>query len=155
MKQAYFLMGLLVAVAPATHAVDFNKEALKSMQQEGHKIVEESADARMYRAGGGFCLGSAGQKLVIKACNNGDQSQKWRMNDSQQLVAHDGRCVGIAAGDAVLQKCGGAKNQKWSQDGKKRLVNNARQCLQFLGDTAAGSSVASANCNKTSRQVWN
>ncbi|MBA6413341.1 ricin-type beta-trefoil lectin domain protein [Parahaliea sp. F7430] len=156
MKPAYMLIALLVATAaPAVNAVSFNKEALKAMQQEGHKIVEQAESKRLYRAGAGLCLDSTGPRAVLKACNDKEAKQNWTSNEQQQLVASDGRCLGIANGAAVLQKCSAAKNQQWQHDDKKRLVNNLQQCLQFQGNLVAGANVIPAQCNDAPRQVWN
>jgi hypothetical protein len=121
------------------------------MQQEGHKIVEESQGRRAYKAAGGLCLDIAGAGLVVKTCNGNAKTQKWIMDDQRRLVAHDGRCVG----GVQLQKCGGAPAQKWAHDGKKRLANDAKKCLQPQGNPVkSGATVMAVSCSKAPNQVW-
>ena len=151
MKQLYLLTALFLAAGPTAHAVDLNKDALKSMQQEGERLMDESKGGRAYKMAGGHCLDVYGPGLVLQKCNAKINNQKWRMDDQQRLVGHDGRCV---AG-AKLQKCGKGKNQKWKLDGKKRLANNAGQCLQAQGNPPkAGSNVTAVKCNNSKSQVW-
>jgi len=152
MKQAYFLAALMVVLGPAANAVEFNTDALKSMQEEGHKIVAESKGARAYKASGGHCLDIAGAALVIRACNAKAKTQMWNFDGQGRLVAHDGRCVT----GSQLQKCGAAKTAKWKLDGQKRLANATMQCLQIQGNPPKpGAKVVAAACNKSPNQVWN
>ena len=142
----------LCVVAVSAYGVDLNKDALKSMQQEGHKIVEESQGGRSFKSNTGHCLDIAGKALLIKACGNNVGSQKWRFDDKGRLVAHDKRCVG---GNGHLQSCNNSKEQKWKLDGKKRLANAAGKCLQPQGNPPkAGSKIASAGCSGAGRQAW-
>jgi len=151
MKHASLLVGLLaVACVPVANAVDLNKEALKSMQEEGHKLLEESQGGRAYRSGGGLCLDTAGAKLVVKPCNDG-ASQQWSLQEGGHLMAHTGQCVN----DSSLAKCGSGPVQSWKHDGRQRLSNGKNQCLQVQGTPAkAGASVVTARCNKSASQVW-
>ena len=152
MKQAYFLAALMVVLGPVANAVEFNTDALKSMQEEGHKIVAESKGARAYKAAGGQCLDIAGAALVIRACNAKAKTQMWNFDGQGRLVAHDGRCVT----GSQLQKCGAANTGKWKLDGQKRLANGAKQCLQIQGNPPKpGAKVVAAACNKSPNQVWN
>ena len=152
MKQAYFLAALMVVLGPVANAVEFNTDALKSMQEEGHKIVAESKGARAYKAAGGHCLDIAGAALVIRACNAKAKTQMWKFDGQSRMVAHDGRCVTASQ----LQKCGAAKTAKWKLDGQKRLANAAMQCLQIQGNPPKpGAKVVAAACNKSPNQVWN
>lgn len=151
MKQYSLFIAFLLVITPMVHAVDLNTEALKSMQQEGHKIVDEAQDRKTYKSAGGHCLDVAGSGLVVKKCNAKAKTQQWLMDSKARLVAHDGRCV---AG-ALLQKCGSGKSQKWKLDGQKRLANNAKQCLQAQGNPPKpGAKVVVATCGKASNQAW-
>jgi len=144
-------IALCLATAGA-QAVTLNKDALKSMQQEGHKIVEESQGGRVFKSNTGQCLDSAGKALLIKQCGNKVASQLWRFDDKGRLVAHDGRCIG---GNAQLQKCNNNKEQQWKLDGKKRLAGGGGKCLQPQGNPPkAGSKIAAVNCSGAGRQVW-
>ena len=53
MKQRTLWIALLALYLPGAGAVDFNTDALKSMQEEGHKIVEESQGLRAFKLSGG------------------------------------------------------------------------------------------------------
>ena len=150
MKQVFLAAAVALAGVSSAHAVDFNKDALKSMQEEGHKIAEE-AGGRTYSTANGLCLDVAGAALVVAPCDPKSKSQVWQIDGQSRLVAHDGRCV---AGDK-LQKCGSGNAQKWKVDDKKRLSNAAKQCLQPQGNPPkAGARVAAAGCSKAANQVW-
>jgi hypothetical protein len=151
MKQIFLLPALAAMLATGAQAVDLNTDALKTMQQEGHRIVEESEGGRAYKAANGFCLDVAGGGLVVHKCKDGSKTQKWTMDGQSRLVAHDGRCVG----GAQLAKCAAGPAQKWKHDGKKRLANHNKQCLQVQGNKPkGGAKVVAAACNKAAAQVW-
>ena len=151
MKQVFLLLTLAVALIPGVQAVELNKEAMKTMQQEGNRLLDEAKGGRAYKAGNNLCLDTAEGKLVVRKCKADANTQKWTMDSQSRLVAHDGRCV---AG-AQLAKCGGAKGQKWKHDGKKRLASQNKQCLQVQGNPPkAGAKVTAAACNKSVGQVW-
>lgn len=152
MKSRYGWIGAFCLAATGAHAVTLNTDALKSMQEEGHKIVEEAQGGREYRSNTGQCLDSAGKALLIKQCGNKAASQQWRSDDQGRLVAHDGRCVG---GNGQLQKCGGASEQRWGLDDKQRLANAAGKCLEPQGNPpAAGSKVVAVDCSGSGKQRW-
>jgi Ricin-type beta-trefoil lectin domain len=151
MKQAYFLATLMVFPGPVANAIEFNKEALKSMQAEGHKIVQEAAGGRAYQTSSGECLDIAGSGLVVRKCNAKAKSQMWSLDGQGHLVASDGRCV---AG-AQLQNCGEDKAGIWKLDGQQRLVNGAKQCLHVQANPPTpGAKVVAAPCSKAPNQVW-
>lgn len=152
MKQIFLLAALAVSLDQGAQAVELNKDAMKTMQQEGHRIVEESQGGRAYTAGNNLCLDTGGGGLIVRKCNGGAKAQKWKMDDQKHLVAHDGRCV---AG-AQLAKCGAGKGQKWKHDDKKRLSNQNKQCLQVQGNPPKeGAKVTVAACgNKVAGQTW-
>jgi hypothetical protein len=153
MKQVFLLVLATALLATGAQAVEFNTDALKSMQEEGHRIVEESQGGRPFKAANNFCLDVAGAGMVIRKCKAESKTQKWVTDGQSRLVAHDGRCVD----GARLVKCGGAKSQKWKHDGMKRLANNNKQCLQVQGSPLKGGAkiVAVACRDKTPNQVWN
>ena len=152
MKLKPVLVAMSVCLAASAHGVDLNKDALKSMQQQGHQIVEESQGGRSYKSNSGHCLDIAGKALLIKDCAAKADGQRWRFDDKGRLVAHDKRCVG---GNAQLQSCNNSKEQQWKLDGKKRLANGAGNCLQPRGNPPkAGSKIVSADCSGAGRQVW-
>ena len=127
---------------------------MKTMQKEGHKIVEESTAGRAFKLSGGQCLHAAGKNgasLSASKCNTKSNSQKWQLDGQGRLVAHSGSCVDVAGANAVLQKCSGSKSQQWKHDGKKRLANGDKKCLQ--GDGASGK-VSAAACSGAAGQVW-
>ncbi len=151
MKQAFLLAGLLAACIPTAQAVDLNKDAMKAMQQEGHKIVADSQGGRAFKTSNGLCLEVAGGGLTVKKCNGKASGQKWRFDDKKRLVASNGKCVD----GGKLKKCAGAPSQKWKLDGKKRLANNAKQCLQTqVTPPKSGTKVSAAACGKGGNQVW-
>lgn len=151
MKPVCLIAALAVSfTTTVANAVEFNKEALQSMQEEGHKIVEQ-AQGKTYKSAGGLCLDIAGAALVVRPCNAKSQSQIWKIDTESRLVAHDGRCV---AG-AQLQKCGAGNAQKWKVDEKKRLANTKQQCLQVQGNPPkAGAKVIAPACSQAPTQVW-
>lgn len=159
MKQAYLAAGLLALYLPAAGAVDFNTDALKSMQEEGHQIVEEEMGMRAFKSASGQCLqdsnpGKAGAQVVTRKCNAKSSQQKWRFDDKGRLAAMGGTCLSAgnkAGAGAVTQACGSSKSQQWQLDGKKRLANGAGQCLEGQKD----GSVATAGCSDSANQVWN
>ena len=164
MKQRTLWIALLALYLPGAGAVDFNTDALKSMQEEGHKIVEESQGLRTFKLPKGQCLhaaGAAGANLVINKCNSKSNNQKWRFDDKGRLANQNGACVGVAGdpskpgASAVLQNCSGAKFQQWKQDGKKRLVNGVNKCLEAAGEAKPGGNVVAAACSDSPNQVWN
>ena len=151
MKLKYILAGLLVACVSAANAVELNKDALKSMQQEGHKLLEESSGGRAFKGAGGFCLDIAGAGMVVRSRKADSKSQLWKLDDKARLVAHNGQCVD----GARLKKCGSAPTQKWSHDGNKRLAKGKKECLQIQGDKPkAGAKVVIAACSGSAKQVW-
>ena len=153
MKQTYLLAVLLGLCAAGAAAIELNTDAMKKMQQEGHKILEEGQ--RSFKLPNGQCLQASGGKLASGKCNKKAGNQKWRFDDKGRLVSQDGTCVSVAGGDkkpgaqAILQKCSGAKPQKWKVDGAKRLVNGLGTCLQ-----AEGGAVVTAKCSKSANQKW-
>ena len=152
MKLKTGLLLLSLTGALSAHAVTLNTDALKSMQEEGHKIVAESQGARSFKSVGGHCLDSAGKALLVKNCSDKSAGQKWHFDDKKRLVAHDGRCVG---GNAQLQNCGGAPAQQWQLDDKGRLANGAGKCLQPQGNPPkAGAKVSAMACDGSPQQVW-
>lgn len=153
MKPVSLLAAILLAGAPLVHAVELNKDALKAMQEEGHKIVEEAQGGRVYRTNNGLCLDIAGAGLVVRQCNDAAATQKWRTDDKKHLVASDKRCV---AGAAQLQKCGAVAEQQYQMDAQKRLVNGLKKCLQVQGSPIVpGAKVVAAPCSGAVNQVWN
>ena len=151
MKHVYILAGLLAACIPAVQAVELNKEALKTMQNEGHKIVAESQGGKAYKTSNGLCLDIAGAGLVVRNCNADTKNQNWRLDDQSRLVAHSGNCVD----GSQLKKCGGSPSQKWNLDGQKHLANRSKQCLQTQGNPPkAGAKVVATACSKAPNQVW-
>jgi hypothetical protein len=151
MKRIFAISAMTMAIVAPAGAVDFNTDALKSMQKEGHKIVAESQGARNYKASNGECLDFKGNGLVLAKCNGKSNSQKWKMDDKQRLVAHNGRCVV----GSNLQECGNSKGQKWTHDAKHRLINLAKKCLQPQGNPpASGAKVVAGNCSDANHLVW-
>ena len=135
---------------PVAVAVDFNTEALKSMQKEGHQIAAEALGSRSFKTGKNFCLDYAGKVVMVRKCKKTGTKQSWRLDDSGRLLASDGRCV---AGQ-YLAKCNQGKNQKWKLDDKNRLSNGGR-CLQTQSNPARnGAKVVPAPCNNAANQVW-
>ncbi|MEP4149189.1 MAG: RICIN domain-containing protein [Halioglobus sp.] len=139
----------LACIAPV-QAVDFNTDALKSMQKEGHAIVAEAEAARVYKASNGQCLAFSASALVLENCN-GSKNQKWSLDGNSRLVAANGKC----ADGAHLKACGNSNAQKWKHDSSRRLMSQAKKCLQPEGNPPKkGARVVAANCSKSSQQVW-
>ena len=150
MKRIIAFSAITFTWIASVQAVDFNTDALKSMQKEGHAIVAESKGARAYKASNGLCLDFAGSTVMVSKCNN-SKSQKWSMDGSSRLVAHNGQCVGGSS----LQACSNAKGQTWTLDASKRLINDGKKCLQPQDNPPkAGTKVVAVNCSKSAQQVW-
>jgi hypothetical protein len=151
---------LLAALLASGAAAQFNTEALKKMQKEGHKIVEEQQAAEAakpagaplarhaYRFGANLCLDARGV-LSVETCDGRMASQQWAVDAGARLVANDGRCV---EGGSLVE-CTGAETQKWLHDKRGRLRNRSMQCLQVRGGTA-GARVIAAPCSGVPAQVW-
>lgn len=168
MKHTYLVAALVAVYGPGAGAVDFNTDALKAMQEEGHKIVEESKGLRAFKLPSGMCLHVAGDvnkpgaNLVIHNCNPNLANQKWRLDDQGRLVNQGGKCVGVAGdpkkpgANALMQNCVVAKVQQWKHDDKKQLVNGFNKCLHAAGDAKTpGGNVVTTNCHASPSQVWN
>ena len=160
-KQGIVAMVVLGLWISAANAVDLNTDALKKMQQEGHKIVEEQGALLTLRLANGNCLAAAGKpgqvgaNLVVQKCDDNASAQKWQFDQQGRLVSHGGTCVGIAGNaskhgsNAQLQECAGNPQQKWSHDKQGRLAGHKGLCLQ-----ATGGNVMAANCGKSPSQKW-
>ena len=158
--------GLLALLMAGGAAAQFNTDAMKKMQKEGHKILEEQQAAeaakaagdagatgtsparRAYRIGSNFCL-DARSAISVEVCSSSAASQQWAFDASRRLVAHDGRCLAGAS----LVTCAEGKAQKWVHDERGRLRNEAQQCLQPR-NLKAGAPVIAAACGMAPTQVW-
>ncbi len=156
MKLRYAAAVSISIYAAGAMAVELNTDAMKKMQQEGHKILEEEKGQRTFALPNGNCLQAAGGNVASAKCNDKAANQKWRLDDTGRLVSHDGAKCASVAGDgkkpgsnAVLQKCSGDARQKWKLDGAKRLTNQKGLCLQ-----ANGNNVVAAKCSKAATQKW-
>ena len=155
MKQTYLLAGLLGLCATGATAIELNTDAMKKMQAEGHKIVEQQQGARLLKLPNGQCLQAAGANVVGAKCNGKASNQKWHFDDKGRLANQEGGCVSAQGGgnkpgaNAIIQPCSGAGAQKWKLDGAKRLVNGQGMCLQ-----ANGNKVVTAQCSKNANQKW-
>ena len=155
MKQTYLLAGLFCLYAVGAMAIDLNTDALKKMQEEGHKILEEEQGARAFKLPNGHCLQAAGGNLVNSKCNDKASNQKWHFDNNGRLVSFDGNCVRAAGGgkhpgaNAILPLCRGAGAQKWKLEGSKRLAKPHGMCLQ-----ADGKNVVTAKCSGAGTQKW-
>lgn len=167
MKHTLLLTGVLLGYVPASLAVTFNTDALKSMQQEGHKIAEEAAALRAFKLPNNKCLDAAGDlrkagaNVEFHDCNADANSQKWRFDDKGRLVNQGGKCLGVAGdpnkpgANALLQDCGGGEAQQWKEAIKQHLVNGVGKCLNAVGNakTVAGN-VVTTTCRDVPNQVW-
>lgn len=149
MKQVYGFAALLLVAGSAAHA-QFNTDALKKMQEEGHRIVAAATEAQSFRVGNNLCL-SSGPALRVQTCDATVLHQRWSDDEAGHLIAHDGTCL---AGNRLLE-CSTANAQLWEQDKKGRLVNKANQCLQVQGQPLkAGAGVVATRCSESPAQVW-
>ena len=170
MKPLYLITtGLLTALLAGGAAAQFNPDALKKMQKEGHKMLEEqqgaAADAAQqpadgspaaapakatvaYRSGANLCLDARGGPAA-RNCNSAAPTQQWSFDATGRLVASDGRCLDGAA----LVACAAGDTQKWVHDKRGRLRNQAQQCLQPRVANA-GAPVITAVCSGAEAQVW-
>ena len=156
MKHTYLLAGLLGLCAATATAIELNTDAMKKMQEEGHKIAEQEQGQRALKLANGQCLEAAGGTVAGAKCNGKASNQKWRFDDMGRLVNMEGSCVSVEGGgkapgaSAIAQPCGGSGAQKWKLDGAKRLVNAQGMCLQANGDN-----VVTAQCSNNPNQKWN
>lgn len=167
MKPFYLIAaGVLTALLTGGAAAQFNPDALKKMQKEGHKIVEEQQAAEIakptavdkaagaqlarhaYRFGANLCLDARGV-LSVETCDGKAATQQWALDTGGRLVAHDGRCLAGAS----LVPCTGGAQQKWVHDKRGRLRNQEMQCLHARSGTA-GARVIAAPCSGAPAQVW-
>lgn len=153
MKPTYLLIGLLALYAAGAGAIELNTDAMKKMQEEGDKILDQELGKRSFKSSSGLCMQVSGSKLSSGKCHDKAGNQKWYFDDKSRLVSFDGNCVSSdkkAGARAVLQKCGGSSAQKWQLDSSKRLVNGANLCLQDNGGT-----LVAAECDNSPQQKWN
>ena len=167
MKHALLLTGVLLGYLPAAVSVTFNTDALKSMQQEGHKIAEQAKALRAFKLLNNKCLhaagnlGKAGTNVEFHDCNADTNNQKWRFDGEGRLVNQGGKCLGVAGdpkkpgANVLLQDCGGAKAQRWREERKDHVANGANRCLHAAGTakTVAGN-VVTMDCKDIPNQVW-
>ncbi len=166
MKHAYFVAVLFAAAAPGALAIDLNTDALKTMQQQGDKIIAESKEWRNFELKGGRCmqinggLNAVGANLVIRPCKPDAKNQQFRL-DGNKLVGQGDTCVGVdgnpkkLGASAVMQKCGDDKAQQWTLDDKGRLANKEDRCLQATGNPSQKqANVISTNCNMSDNQIF-
>ena len=167
MKTVSLVLTLAAVCASAALAVDFNKDALKKMQEEGHEIVDQEQGLRAFRLASNLCLHAAkpdkaGSKLQAAKCKPKSDNQKWQFDDKERLANKGGLCLGIggkakkAGATAELQKCGDANHQRWTLDDKGHLVNGLGNCLQAADEgTKAGAKLESRPCDdKSAAQTW-
>jgi hypothetical protein len=158
MKRQLIMVGLLLAVASPMASAQFNTDALKKMQQEGHRLLEEAQEEegpavgapRRYTIGDNLCL-TAAQPLAIRRCRT-EPAQRWIMDEAGHLLSADERCL---AG-AQLAQCNNSNVHLWQHDDRDRLANKAGQCLQLQGGLPASDSkrVIVARCSEAQAQVW-
>lgn len=161
MKHGYLWAGFLGLWVASTSAVEFNTDALKKMQQEGHKILEDQQGPRVFRLGNGNCLQPAGDaakpgtNVALRKCDDKVKAQQWTWDSNGRLLSQAGTCLSKAGepnqlqANAVLRACTGAKNQQWEQDGEGRLINGVGSCLQ-----AEKGNAVTRTCNQAPTQKW-
>ncbi len=169
MKHTLGLSVFFLLAGTAAQAIDLNTDALKTMQQQGHEIVEkaESQDWRSFRLEGGQCLQIAGAvdkvgaNVVLRDCNASAKVQQFSFDDQGRLVSHGGTCLGVGGdanqpgANALMQKCGGQNFQKWRLDPQSRLHNQLNKCLHAAGAPGQPTgNVISQNCSANANQVW-
>ncbi len=166
MKNLSLALTFAAICASAAFAVDFNKDALKKMQEEGHDIVDQEQGLRAFRLASDLCLHAAkpkkaGSKLQVAKCKSKSDNQKWQFDDKGRLATKGGVCLGVsgngkkAGARAELQQCGDAEHQRWTLDDKGRLVNGFGNCLQAAGNgTKAGAKLESRPCKQSAAQTW-
>ena len=119
MKQVFLLPALAAILVTSAQAVELNTDALKTMQKEGHRIVEESEGGRAYKAANGFCLDAAGAGLVVRKCQGGSKTQKWKYDGNKRLANHNKQCLQIQGNTpkdgakVVATACSKAAGQVW------------------------------------------
>lgn len=145
MKPLVVALTLMLGVGVAYDAAaQFNTDALKKIQKEGHKLADKARGIRVLKYGTELCLDSAGG-LALKKCDDEAKTQKWTADEADRLVADNGQCL---AGNR-LAKCGEGDAQVWRQDEQGRLLNKAKQCLQ-VNQTR----VITAACSDAKTQIW-
>jgi hypothetical protein len=159
MKYASLWIALFGLISTAAAAVELNTEAMKKMQKEGHKILEEETALQPMRLANGKCLqaagapGKAGVNLVNRKCNAKAKNQLWLLDEQGRLNNRADACVAVAGKDpgsnAVMKQCSDAKDQQWRLDDEKRLVNAQGLCLQ-----AKGGNMIAATCTDNANQQW-
>ncbi len=165
MKHPYLFAACLTLCTGVAVAVDFNKDALKAMQQEGLDIVDQEKGFRAFSLSSNLCLHAAkidkpGANLQVQKCKPKSDNQKWQFDDQNRLTTKGGVCLGVGGkvkepgAKAQLQKCGGAKHQRWKLDGQGRLVNGLDKCLQASAKGNAGASLETRPCDKSAAQTW-
>ena len=146
------LVAAVVAAAAGPAGAQFNPEALKKMQKEGHKIVEEAAKKQVWRLPGDLCL-DARQNLVVQRCTENLASQQWTLDEAGRIVAHNDQCL---TGNRLLACADNNRFQTWTHGEGGLLSNGAGRCLHVRGTPAVGSKVGVAPCTapNVTISVW-
>lgn len=165
MSHRYFFITLILSLCvaiPVAHAIKFNPETLRAMQEEGLKIADQIHAERAYRLVTGKCLHVDGDlsnfpaNIVIADCNN-SPNQIWRFDEQGRFVNQSGACATVHGdGNIVAAACGEGADFNW-QPGANGLITHqaSGQCIAVHGDpNAAASNVALAGCAENPNQVW-
>ena len=121
-KHGFITAGILGLCMATANAVDLNTDALKKMQEEGDKIIEQEKGMRMLRMANGNCLTAGGKpgqpgasvvaQKVLQNCA-GNPQQKWALDKQKRIAGRAGLCLQANGGNVVAAACSGANNQKW------------------------------------------
>ena len=166
MNRTITLAAAVFCAVSAAHAVKFNPEAMRAMQQEGKKIADQALSLRPYRLPSGKCLHVAGDlqtfpaNVVVWECA-AIPNQNWRFDESGKLLNESGRCLGVA-GDATVSDenvgvgdCADIPNFQWRPGTDGSLIHSSGKCLTAAGDIAVlGTNVIVTACAGAPSQQW-
>jgi len=156
---------LAVALGLATagaNAVKLNPDAMRAMQEEGERKLQQAMQPRAFRLSSGLCLQRGGDGNVFAgACAAKNAAQKWHFDKHGRVVHNSGTCLAVAGkpgspgSNVVTQGCGKSAHFKWKPQKNGQLVNAGKACLQAVGNiNKSGANVNLGGCKAGPAQVW-
>ncbi len=162
MKTRLVLTISLCLGAAAAQAVKLNPDAMRAMQAEGDKMMQQAMQPRTFRLSTGMCLqrGEDGNVLTA-ACDAQSPAQIWRIDELGRVVHSGGECLAVAGEpgkpevNVVTMVCGNGPEFLWMPNKAGQLVNSGTACLHAVGDVSQpGANVILGICEVGPAQVW-
>jgi hypothetical protein len=167
MKQRLLSIPLaLLLGASLAHAVKFNPEAMRTLQEQGNRMADQILTLHPYRLPSGKCLHQTGDlktlpaNVIIANCS-GKASQNWKFDAKRRFLNQGGACLGVAGDPAKADvnvravPCGGGPALVWRPGADGRITHSSGKCLTVGGNpNVAGTNVILSPCRGEPRQKW-